>query len=221
MCQPKINRKNPATWHRRFLAGAETNHSPMALKPGYIECHSRRRNSEITPVRRSHVTAEARCFSYWRDNEARICHCRHCCYWRWWLMCFVDWPLELPVFELVPASSQLVFEGDRFPLECYAADLNDEINVTQIGLHDSEMAETDRERDLILHTRRLPDRTHVKLNSWMHKVIPVTAHATSRRHLKHQWIEILVLSQKTVQCPTEPTSSTCCCFVQSMSHWCT
>jgi len=73
--------------------------------------------------------------------------------------------MELPVSELVPASSQLVFEGDRFPLECYAAELNDEINVTQIGLHDSEMAETDRERDLLLHTRRLPDRTHVKLNN--------------------------------------------------------
>jgi len=126
------------------------------------------------------------------------------------VMCFVDWPLELPVFELVPATSQVVFEGDRFPLECHVAELNAEMNVTWI--HDSEVVETDRERGLLLHTRRLPDRTHVttlvieQLNAesdsgnW-------TCHVATTLGTSELSIEIVVLSRKTVHCPPEVTNS--------------
>jgi len=124
--------------------------------------------------------------------------------------CSVDWPLELPVFELVPATSQVVFEGDRFPLECHASESGMEMNVTWV--HDGEAIKTDRERGLLLHTHLLPDRTRIttlvieQLNAksdtgnWTCHV--ATAHGASELS-----IEIVVLSRKTVYCPPEVTTS--------------
>lgn len=37
-----------------------------------------------------------------------------------------DWPIEIPLFELVPSSSQVVFEGDSLPLRCRVSGLVDE-----------------------------------------------------------------------------------------------
>jgi len=125
-------------------------------------------------------------------------------------MCVVDWPLELSVFELVPSTSQVVFEGDRFPLKCHVAELDVEMNVAWI--HDSEAIRTDRERGLILHTDRLPDRTRIttlvieRLNAesdtgnW-------TCRVATALGMSELSIEIVVLSRKTVNCPTEVTYS--------------
>jgi len=125
-------------------------------------------------------------------------------------MCSVDWPLELPVFELVPPTSQVVFEGDKFPLECHVAESDMEMNVTWI--HDNEAVTVSRERGLLLHTRRLPDRTRIttlvieQLNAesdtgnWTCRV--ATMLGTSELS-----IELVVLSRKTVYCPPEVTNS--------------
>jgi len=124
--------------------------------------------------------------------------------------CIVEWPLELPVFELVPATSQVVFEGDRFPLECHVAELDAEMNVTWI--HDSEMVEIDHERGLLLYTRQLPGRTRVttlvieRLNAesdsgnW-------TCHVATALGKSELSVEIVVLSRKTVHCLPEVTDS--------------
>jgi len=126
------------------------------------------------------------------------------------MLCFADWPLQLSLFELVPATSQVVFEGDRFPLECHVAESNTEMNVTWI--HDSKVIRTDHERGIILHTDELPDQTHVttlvieQLNAesdtgnWTCRVS--TALGTSELS-----IEIVVLSRKTIYCPIEVTNS--------------
>jgi hypothetical protein len=34
---------------------------------------------------------------------------------------FSDRPLELPLFEIFPSKSQVVFEGDKLPFECRAS----------------------------------------------------------------------------------------------------
>ena len=125
-------------------------------------------------------------------------------------LCFADWPLELSLFELVPSTSQVVFEGDRFPLKCHVAESDIEMNVTWI--HDSKVVRTDQERGLILRTDRLPDRTRIttlvieELNAesdtgnWTCRV--TTALGTSELS-----IEIVVLSRKTIYCPIEVTNS--------------
>jgi len=125
-------------------------------------------------------------------------------------MYFVDWPLELPVFELVPATSQVVFEGDKFPLECHVTESDDEMNVTWI--HNWQMVETDRERGLLLDTRQLPDRTRV--TTLVIKQLNVerdsgnwTCHVATALGTSELSVEIVVLSRMTVQCPPEVTNS--------------
>lgn len=125
-------------------------------------------------------------------------------------MCFVDWPLELPVFKLVPATRQVVFEGDRFPLECHVSESDIEMNVTWI--HDSETLGMDREHGFLLHTSQLPDRTRVstvvieQLNAdgdsgnW-------TCHVATALGTSELSIEIVVLSRKTIHCAPEVTNS--------------
>jgi len=125
-------------------------------------------------------------------------------------VCSVEWPLELPVFELVPSTSQVVFEGDKFPLECHVAESDTEMNVTWI--HDNEAVKMDRERGLLLHTRRLPGRTRIttvvieRLNAesdagnW-------TCHVTTMLGTSELSVEIIVLSRKTIYCPPEVTNS--------------
>ncbi len=34
---------------------------------------------------------------------------------------FADWPVELPLFELIPNTNQVVFQGDRLPFQCKAS----------------------------------------------------------------------------------------------------
>ena len=126
------------------------------------------------------------------------------------MVCSVDWPLELPVFDLVPSTSQVVFEGDRFPLECHVAESDVEMNVTWI--HDSEAVKTDRERGLLLHARRLPDRTRVTTlvierlsaekdtGNW-------TCHVATALGTSELSIELVVLSRKTIYCRPEVTYS--------------
>jgi len=126
------------------------------------------------------------------------------------MMCFADWPLELPLFELVPSTNQVVFEGDRFLLKCHVAESDVEMNVTWI--HDSKVVRTDHERGLILHTERFPDQTRIttlmieQLNAesdtgnW-------TCHVVTSLGTSELSIEIVVLSRKTVYCPIDVTNS--------------
>lgn len=32
--------------------------------------------------------------------------------------CLIDWPIDVRLFELRPSSNQLVFAGDRMPIDC-------------------------------------------------------------------------------------------------------
>lgn len=114
------------------------------------------------------------------------------------------------MFELVPSTNQVVFEGDKLQLECHVSESDIEMNVTWI--HDGEMVEADHELSPLLYKRRLPDRIGVttlvieQLNAagdsgnWTCRV--ETALGTSELS-----IEIVILSWKTVYCPPEVTNS--------------
>lgn len=78
-----------------------------------------------------------------------------------------EYPLELPVFELTPSTSQVAFEGDKLPLECRVTEPPAGIlmNVTWTrggsSVTDPEEIQTDKSRGLIVHVRTEPDRTLV------------------------------------------------------------
>lgn len=40
-----------------------------------------------------------------------------------------DGPLELPLFQLIPTQRQLVFRGDRLPLQCTASYLDPSVEL--------------------------------------------------------------------------------------------
>lgn len=41
----------------------------------------------------------------------------------------LDGPLELPLFQLIPSQRQLVFRGDRLPLQCTASYLDESVEL--------------------------------------------------------------------------------------------
>ena len=47
---------------------------------------------------------------------------------------FSDWPLELPHFELIPSTNQVVFQGDSLPITCQAKFFDPSMNFS--WLHD-------------------------------------------------------------------------------------
>jgi len=73
-----------------------------------------------------------------------------------------EYPLELPVFELTPATSQVAFEGDKLPLECRVTEPPTGTFMNVTWTHgDLEDIQTDRTRGLFVHVRVDPDRTRV------------------------------------------------------------
>lgn len=51
-----------------------------------------------------------------------------------------DGPLELPLFQLIPTQRQLVFRGDRLPLQCTASSLDPSVELR--WLHDGRAVTT-------------------------------------------------------------------------------
>lgn len=51
-----------------------------------------------------------------------------------------DAPLELPLFQLIPTQRQLVFRGDRLPLQCTASYLDPSVELR--WLHDGRAVTT-------------------------------------------------------------------------------
>jgi len=114
------------------------------------------------------------------------------------------------VFELVPSTSQVVFEGDRFPLKCHVAEADTGMNVT--WLHDGEAVGMDHDRGLILRADRLPDRTRMTTLVIDHLSADTdtgnwTCRVETALGASELSVEIVVLSRKTVYCPMEVTNS--------------
>ena len=70
---------------------------------------------------------------------------------------FSDRPLDLPLFEIVPGKSQIVFEGDKLPFECRATVTD--VETKMFWLRNGEVVETNRTTGVFVLTRLSPDRT--------------------------------------------------------------
>ncbi|XP_076439680.1 adhesion G protein-coupled receptor A2-like [Babylonia areolata] len=70
--------------------------------------------------------------------------------------------LQLPVFEIKPSHSQLVFEGDKLPFECRASVIHPRTSIAWVreGQEEVEMS-TNKTAGVFVHTSYSPDRTIV------------------------------------------------------------
>ncbi|XP_052102623.1 adhesion G protein-coupled receptor A3-like [Mytilus californianus] len=66
-------------------------------------------------------------------------------------------PLELPLFEISPSTSQVVFEGDKLPFECRASVIDR--NTKMVWIRKEEIVETNRKRGIIVHTSESRDQS--------------------------------------------------------------
>lgn len=80
-------------------------------------------------------------------------------------------PLELPLFEIIPGKSQIVFEGDKLPLECRAQVIDPQTKM--YWLRQGEVVETNRSAGVFVLTRKSPDHT-VMLHSLVLDDLKVT-----------------------------------------------
>lgn len=73
------------------------------------------------------------------------------------IFCFLDRPLELPEFEILPNKSQVVFEGDKIPLICRASIINRETRM--VWLRRGEVVSTNRSVGIFVITEETPDKS--------------------------------------------------------------
>lgn len=66
-------------------------------------------------------------------------------------------PLELPLFEIIPSKSQVVFEGDKLPFECRASVIDR--NTKMAWIRKEEIVQTNREKGVIVYTSRTTDQS--------------------------------------------------------------
>ncbi|KAL4232013.1 hypothetical protein ACF0H5_009591 [Mactra antiquata] len=68
-----------------------------------------------------------------------------------------DRPLELPLFEIKPGTSQIVFEGDKIPFDCRASIIDP--NTKMFWLRHGSVVETNRSQGIFVLTRKSMDNT--------------------------------------------------------------
>lgn len=71
----------------------------------------------------------------------------------------LDWPVELPLFELLPSRSQIVFQGDKLPFECRASVL--EPNTKIAWIRNGEELTTNKSMGVLLDIQYSPDKSVV------------------------------------------------------------
>lgn len=74
-----------------------------------------------------------------------------------YIFCFLDRPLELPEFEILPNKSQVVFEGDKIPLICRVSIINRETRM--VWLRRGEVVSTNRSVGIFVITEETPDKS--------------------------------------------------------------
>lgn len=68
-----------------------------------------------------------------------------------------DRPLELPLFEIKPGINQIVFEGDKIPIECQASIVHPKTEMS--WLRHRELVVTNRSQGIFTNTRKNLDHT--------------------------------------------------------------
>lgn len=67
----------------------------------------------------------------------------------------LDGPLELPLFQLIPSQRQLVFRGDRLPLQCTASYLDESVELR--WRHNGRVMSTQEDRGVYVEETLLHD----------------------------------------------------------------
>lgn len=132
---------------------------------------------------------------------------------------FLEWSLELPIFELTPSASQVVFEGDKLPFECRASEIGHDMNISWVrsgigdvgGGYAGATVLSNRMLGVFVHVQSLPDRTRVSSlvlehlttsHSGVWKCVVETAQGSISRS-----VVIIVLSSDTPYCPAVGTDT--------------
>lgn len=66
-----------------------------------------------------------------------------------------DGPLEMPLFQLIPSQRQLVFRGDRLPLQCTASYLDQSVELR--WRHNGHVVSTQEDRGIYVEETLLHD----------------------------------------------------------------
>ena len=66
-----------------------------------------------------------------------------------------DGPLEMPLFQLIPSQRQLVFRGDRLPLQCTASYLDQSVELR--WRHNGHVVSTQEDRGVYVEETLLHD----------------------------------------------------------------
>eukprot|EP00064_Thunnus_orientalis_P013159 superscaffoldBa00002105_g13196 len=123
-------------------------------------------------------------------------------------------PLEMPLFQLIPSQRQLVFQGDRLPLQCTATYLDPSVELR--WHHNGHVVTTQEERGVYVEETLLHDcclMTSLRSHSSSSEVILSNIDVgiagiweclvTSSRGNSSRQMEIVVLETSAPYCPTD------------------
>ncbi|XP_029305333.1 adhesion G protein-coupled receptor A3 [Cottoperca gobio] len=117
-----------------------------------------------------------------------------------------DGPLEMPLFQLIPSQRQLVFHGDRLPLQCTASYLDSSVELR--WHHNRRIVTTQEDRGVYVEETLLHDccllTSEVILSNIDVGIAGIwECLVTSSRGNTSQQMEIVVLETSAPYCPTD------------------
>ncbi|XP_034408165.1 adhesion G protein-coupled receptor A3 isoform X2 [Cyclopterus lumpus] len=117
-----------------------------------------------------------------------------------------DGPLEMPLFQLIPSQRQLVFHGDRLPLQCTASHLDPSVELR--WRHDGGVVTTQEDRGVYVEKTLLHDccllTSEVILSNIDVGIAGIwECLVTSSRGNASQQMEIVVLETSAPYCPAD------------------
>ena len=124
------------------------------------------------------------------------------------MLLLVDWPVELPLFELTPATSQVVFQGDKLPFVCRASVIDS--STRMVWIREGKPVLTNKTVGIFVHTRYSPDRT-VMINSLVLEKLALKdsgiwqCRVQTMRGNVSKTVNIIVISVDTLYCRKKVT----------------
>ncbi|XP_026133545.1 adhesion G protein-coupled receptor A3-like [Carassius auratus] len=121
-----------------------------------------------------------------------------------------DGPLELPVLQLIPTQKQLVFPGDRLPLQCTASYLDPSVRLS--WSHKQRPVHTLEDRGLYVEDSIIHDCCLITSELILSNIDAAVSgnwqcHVTSSRGNSSIGMEIVVLETTALYCAAERVSS--------------
>ncbi|KAK3095548.1 hypothetical protein FSP39_015980 [Pinctada imbricata] len=119
-------------------------------------------------------------------------------------------PLELPLFEIYPKQSQVVFEGDKLPFECRASVIDK--NTQMVWMRSGRVVETNRSHGIIVRTDNSQDgslriHTLVLENLMLNDSGAWRCMVTTPQGNVSNDINIVVISNHAATCPSITTKT--------------